>query len=162
MYPCMTYLSVLCQPHTQVITFSDKSSRRNSPILYRNVPCLFSILPIPHTRNTGHVSRRVLTKESCFIQSPTPCLLCCPPPPPAWQRGAGARLTFCYKLTIAHWQRSDTHKKPTHKIITMNTLVTVVLLCSLASTSLALTCWNSDGFKSMRDTNVMIMIFGEN
>ena len=36
----------------------------------------------------------------------------------------------------------------------MNILVSLGLLCSLASTSLALTCWNSDGFKAMRDTNV--------
>ena len=36
----------------------------------------------------------------------------------------------------------------------MNTLVSLGLLCSLAGSSLALTCWNSDGFKAMRDTNV--------
>ena len=42
----------------------------------------------------------------------------------------------------------------------MNTLVTVVLLCSLASTSLALKCWNTDGYKAMRDTNVL-SIMGE-
>ena len=36
----------------------------------------------------------------------------------------------------------------------MNTLVSLGLLCSLAGSSIALTCWNSDGFKAMRDTNV--------
>ena len=159
----MTYLSVLCQPHTRVITFSDISSRRNSPILYWNVPMFHVLLSAPHTRNTAHVSRLVLTKESCSIQSPTPCLHCCPPPPPAWRGGAGAQLTFCYKLTIAHWQRSDTHKNRAikHKLITMNTLLTLGLLCSLAGTSLGLKCWNSDGYKNMRDTNVMIGGTGE-
>ena len=36
----------------------------------------------------------------------------------------------------------------------MNTLISLGLLCSLVSSGLALTCWNSDGFKAMRDTNV--------
>ena len=117
LFQCMTYLSVLCQPHTRVITFSDISSRRNSPILYWNVPMFHVLLSAPHTRNTAHVSRLVLTKESCSIQSPTPCLHCCPPPPPAWRGGAGAQLTFCYKRTIAHWQRSDTHKNRAIKLL---------------------------------------------
>jgi len=37
----------------------------------------------------------------------------------------------------------------------MNTLLTLGLLCSLAGTSLGLKCWNSDGYKNMRDTNVV-------
>ena len=40
------------------------------------------------------------------------------------------------------------------KIKSMNTLISLGLLCSLVSSGLALTCWNSDGFKAMRDTNV--------
>ena len=36
----------------------------------------------------------------------------------------------------------------------MHSLAVLLLLCSLLGSGLALTCWNSVGFKALRDTNV--------
>ena len=42
----------------------------------------------------------------------------------------------------------------THLHIRMHSLTILLMLCGLLGSSLALTCWNSVGFKALRDTNV--------
>ena len=39
-------------------------------------------------------------------------------------------------------------------IFRMHSITIILVLCGLLGSSLALTCWNSVGFKALRDTNV--------
>merc|ERR1712241_725607 len=46
----------------------------------------------------------------------------------------------------------------TDKPSRMHSLAILLLLCGLLGSGLALTCWNSVGFKALRDTNVITML----